>query len=407
MAFDPYWDWLQIPPDRRPADFYALLGLPPFESDPEGIRQAGIRRTAHVRKFCLGPRGADATRILGELANAFACVADPERKRAYDESLRPGAVDDPQPELAKSAPPVVMRPILVRERRAGETGDEVMPNDAAADRRPQFARRAGASYWSFRWGSRKRSRRQAAVRKTALLVVVGTLLVSAIAVAARQKGVLFGSTDSVASARVTHVTEPKLADSPPELAIPPANDDEALEHRPEQEPESGLAEATPDESEPDVTEPEPEISPESPEPRAQLAPSAPSKDNEAPANAVAQVEPAADADPRPRASRQEAVEKLKRLEEEAEAQQHFDQGIEALAAGEYVDAVNHFSDAIKAARYRYTELTVAAAGRLDDVWRMLDRRSRRSASAREARQVWRDFQDRLLEDVASGSAGKK
>ena len=88
MAFDPYWEWLQIPPDRRPPDFYALLNLTRFEPDAEKIRSAGLARTACVRRFCLGQHGAEATQLLGELAEAFACLQEPSRKQAYDESLR-------------------------------------------------------------------------------------------------------------------------------------------------------------------------------------------------------------------------------------------------------------------------------------------------------------------------------
>ena len=38
--FDPYVEWLDIDPARLPPDYYDLLSLPPFESDPEKIEKA-------------------------------------------------------------------------------------------------------------------------------------------------------------------------------------------------------------------------------------------------------------------------------------------------------------------------------------------------------------------------------
>lgn len=107
MAFDPYCEWLAIPAGRRPSDYYELLGLPRFEPDAERIRLACIERSAFVRRFCLGPRGGDANRLLAEMAAALACLSDSNRKASYDRSLL-----DASPKLAPgevvddSLPPV-------------------------------------------------------------------------------------------------------------------------------------------------------------------------------------------------------------------------------------------------------------------------------------------------------------
>ena len=88
MSFDPYQEWLGIPPDRRPPTHYGLLGLPVGESDQDRIRQAVRERYAHVRKYTLGSHGTDADRLLGELSQAVNCLTDPERGKAYLKRLR-------------------------------------------------------------------------------------------------------------------------------------------------------------------------------------------------------------------------------------------------------------------------------------------------------------------------------
>lgn len=85
--FDAYARWLKIPADRRPPNYYDLLGLPALESDGARIRKASMERTAYVRRFCLGQHGAEATKLLGELAAAFSCLLDPAAKAVYDDRL--------------------------------------------------------------------------------------------------------------------------------------------------------------------------------------------------------------------------------------------------------------------------------------------------------------------------------
>lgn len=87
MSFDPYDEWLEISLGSGPPSYYDLLGLAEFEPAPERIREAGLQRMAHVRRFQLGQHGAEAIRLLGELALAFDCLSTPERKAAYDAEL--------------------------------------------------------------------------------------------------------------------------------------------------------------------------------------------------------------------------------------------------------------------------------------------------------------------------------
>ena len=52
--FDPYHEWLRIPPDEQPANHYRLLGLELFEADRDMIESVSLEQIAHVRTFAIG-----------------------------------------------------------------------------------------------------------------------------------------------------------------------------------------------------------------------------------------------------------------------------------------------------------------------------------------------------------------
>ena len=87
-TFDPYYVWLGIPPQERPANFYRLLAIPLLESDPDVIDNAADQRTAHLRTFQSGKHGKDAERMLNEVAIARVSLLDPQKKAAYDQRIR-------------------------------------------------------------------------------------------------------------------------------------------------------------------------------------------------------------------------------------------------------------------------------------------------------------------------------
>jgi len=84
MGFDPYWQWLHIPKDRRPPTFYELLGLPRFESDRHRIYAAFDQRLARVHTHAVGDRRPVASRIAEELSEAQACLVDAARRAIYN-----------------------------------------------------------------------------------------------------------------------------------------------------------------------------------------------------------------------------------------------------------------------------------------------------------------------------------
>ena len=86
--FDPYYRWLGIPPKHQPPNYYRLLGLESFESDPEAIRDAAAQRMAHVRTYQLGKHSELSQKILNELGAAKACLLDEEKRAQYDANLR-------------------------------------------------------------------------------------------------------------------------------------------------------------------------------------------------------------------------------------------------------------------------------------------------------------------------------
>ena len=86
--FDPYRKWLGIPQWEQPANHYRLLGITPFENDPDVIDAAADRQMAHVRNYQSGPHSELSQKILNELSAARVCLLSPEKKKAYDDQFR-------------------------------------------------------------------------------------------------------------------------------------------------------------------------------------------------------------------------------------------------------------------------------------------------------------------------------
>jgi len=104
MVFDPYDEWLQIPPDRQPPSSYALLGLPEGEADPERIHHSAAERYEHVRKYILGPYGEQAQQILTELSRAVTELTAAQRE-AGPERRGPGPSADAEAGTAARTAP--------------------------------------------------------------------------------------------------------------------------------------------------------------------------------------------------------------------------------------------------------------------------------------------------------------
>ena len=103
QAFDPYYQWLGIPPKDQPPNHYRLLGLETFEENRNVIATAADRQMGFIKNYQTGPVEAEelSQRILNELAAARLCLLNPEKKSAYDQTLRAAL----EPPLAEIVPP--------------------------------------------------------------------------------------------------------------------------------------------------------------------------------------------------------------------------------------------------------------------------------------------------------------
>src|SRR5688500_2240961 len=78
--------WLGLPADAWPPDHYALLGLERGAGDAARIEQEVHERMARVRSYQLS-HPESATEAMNRLAQAYACLTDPQAKAAYDREL--------------------------------------------------------------------------------------------------------------------------------------------------------------------------------------------------------------------------------------------------------------------------------------------------------------------------------
>jgi len=87
-SFDPYVQWLGIRDPLRPPNHYRLLGVEPFEADPDVLSNAADRQMAHLRTFQAGKHSAESQQLLNELARAKVCLLNSQKKAVYDKQLR-------------------------------------------------------------------------------------------------------------------------------------------------------------------------------------------------------------------------------------------------------------------------------------------------------------------------------
>ena len=102
-AFDPYLNWLGIPAHEQPPNFYRLLGVVLFESNPAVIEQAADRQSLTVGAYQSGPQGELCQRLLSEIAMARFNLLDPQQRASYDSYLQ--GILAHRGERAVAAPP--------------------------------------------------------------------------------------------------------------------------------------------------------------------------------------------------------------------------------------------------------------------------------------------------------------
>ena len=91
--FDPYYQWLGIPPEEQPPNHYRLLGIKWFEDNADVISAAVDRQMLHLRTYQIGDYSDVSQRLLNEVISAKLCLLDPKRKAAYDQWLLEGDLE--------------------------------------------------------------------------------------------------------------------------------------------------------------------------------------------------------------------------------------------------------------------------------------------------------------------------
>jgi serine/threonine protein kinase len=86
--FDPYHQWLGIPPKHQPPNHYRLLGIEPFEKNLEVIERAADQRVLYLKSLQSGQHSVSLQQLLNELAAARVCLLNSAKKAEYDVKLR-------------------------------------------------------------------------------------------------------------------------------------------------------------------------------------------------------------------------------------------------------------------------------------------------------------------------------
>jgi hypothetical protein len=105
VSYDPYLNWLGIPPHEQPPNFYRLLGVVLFESNSEVIEKAADRQSLRVGAYRSGPYDELCQQLLSEIAMARLCLLDPQQKVAYDGKLLNGLAQRGERTVAAAPPP--------------------------------------------------------------------------------------------------------------------------------------------------------------------------------------------------------------------------------------------------------------------------------------------------------------
>lgn len=215
-SINPYQAWLALPSNIDAPSYYQLLELDDSQQDAAVIAAAADRAIARVRSCRPGAHITAWTQLLDQLAEAKACLTNAERKRAYDERLRSGSMSDAArvPTAGVASPP---------DEPGVQPAGATTPNVRPASRRAERAA-----------GERAQSRR------APLLWALTCLGLAAVAVVLVRRGELFGRGEVAQARRDTQ-------QSPGETQQTPRPG-----QRPRPSPREQAAEIR---SEPDVREP--------------------------------------------------------------------------------------------------------------------------------------------------------
>ena len=136
--FDPYHEWLAIPKDQRPPTHFQILGVSPSEQNPKVIEMAAVRQSAFIRTLQAGSNGEHASKILTEIADARATLADPVRRKQYEAELALRFKPNPQVEVEAQS----RSPSRISKSKAVEVAEVEEVRIVSTDRKPRPKARA-------------------------------------------------------------------------------------------------------------------------------------------------------------------------------------------------------------------------------------------------------------------------
>jgi len=155
-SFDPYYEWLGIPPAQQPPNLYQLLGIQPFESNVKVISIASDKQMSYFHSLKASKHVAESQRLLTEVSKARIVLLDPDKKQAYDAELRrqlsagqtnpasnaaqasnqappPAALHRPPPQGAPQPAPVRQAPVPAQLATPEPNGETATGNSGVLD----------------------------------------------------------------------------------------------------------------------------------------------------------------------------------------------------------------------------------------------------------------------------------
>ena len=176
--FDPYYEWLGIPPKDQPAHHYRLLGVELFEEHRSAIDAAANRLMAYLQELSNGEDATLAQKLLNEVAAARVCLLNPKQKASYDHKLK-AILQKKSRKTADSALPVAtpLREKAVTTPPPVATAQIIADSDAA----PLISTEEGqtGSPAERAATSRRTSRRSKNNETKILFALIGLLVVAA------------------------------------------------------------------------------------------------------------------------------------------------------------------------------------------------------------------------------------
>jgi formylglycine-generating enzyme required for sulfatase activity len=115
--FDPYYEWLGIPPREQPPNHYRLLGIALFEDHGTVIENAADRIIAQLRTYQAGKHSAQSQALLNEVTKAKLCLLKADKRAAYDEKLR-ASLEAAQPPDELDQVASIVQEIVVAEHQS-------------------------------------------------------------------------------------------------------------------------------------------------------------------------------------------------------------------------------------------------------------------------------------------------